>query len=59
MKIVCDKHEFSTLVRFCQWSEEYGHCTYCLFFGLCRNGSANDKGIINGIEDICEIVNEE
>lgn len=59
MKIVCDKHEFSTLVRCCQCTEEYGDCTDCLVSGLCRNGSANDKGIITGIEDICEIVNEE
>lgn len=59
MKIVCDKHEFSMLVRCCLWNGAFGDCTVCLASGLCRNGSAAEEGVINGIEDICEIVNEE
>jgi hypothetical protein len=52
MKIVCNKKEFSLLVRACECNIISETCRGCLFFGLCK-GSEDD--VVDGIEDICEI----
>ena len=57
MKILCDKDEFALLVRKCQYNESFENCRGCIFNGLC--GVADEKIIMDSIEDICELSLEE
>ena len=57
MKLVCNKEEFALLVRKCQHNDIFERCQGCLFEGLC--GVADEKIIMDSIEDICELSLEE
>ena len=54
MKIQCNVQELGLLVRACECNIISDTCSGCLFYGLCKGVDH----VIEGIEDICEIVTE-
>lgn len=62
MQILCDKNEFSLLVRECasnSMNVTNGKlCDGCLFCGVCDTSLKEPFGIMTCIEDICEILPE-
>ncbi len=57
MRILCTKKELAILVRLCECNIKT-NCNGCLFCGLC-SAPNDDKGVVSGVEDFCEIVTEE
>lgn len=57
MKIVCNKEEFSALVRACYRSRNDDSCCGCLFTPVCSAGSefVDENDIMDKVEDICVI----
>ena len=57
MKIVCNKEEFSALVRACYRSRSEDGCCGCLFSSVCSAGTdfVDEHDIMDKVEDICNI----
>lgn len=58
MKIVCNKIEFADLVRRCAKKQDKCDCYTCLFCDDCSK-LYEEKGISKGIENLCEIREDE
>ena len=56
MKIICNKDEFSMLVRNCLIGSRDDQCCGCVFAPVCaHDGDPCDGDTMCRIEDICEL----
>lgn len=56
MKIICDKSEFATLIRNCQYEKCFEDCKNCWFQQICSEMDIiKEPKIMSSVEDICTI----